>query len=82
LVGVLSGVYAMGVDNLSHDDRHLMYLLAKAHLSKIDRTKLRESIDSIKNLSDKSIELWNRFTGPIALVVNALLDEWGLEAQS
>jgi hypothetical protein len=77
LVGVLSRVYLMGVDDLSNDDRHLLYLLANDHLSKIDRTELRESIESIKNLSDKSIEMWNRFTGPVALVVNALLERMG-----
>jgi len=78
LVGVLSGVYQMGVEALSHDDRHMLYLLTKEHLSRIDREGLRESIDSIKNLSDKSIELWTRFAGPLALVVNALLQRVGL----
>lgn len=73
LVGVLTGVYLRGLETLSTDDRHLLYLLVKEHLSKIGQSQLRISIDSVKNLSDKAAELWNRFSGPIALVINALL---------
>lgn len=78
LVAVITAASEKGIDNLSQDDRHLIYLFVQEHLSRIDQTELKAAIKSIKNFSDKAEELWNRFTGPIGLVVNALLQRIGL----
>lgn len=78
LVGVVTGVYLKGIEHLDKGDRHLLYLLIKEHLSHIDQTELRSAIESVKNLSDKAKELWNRFTGPVAFVLNSLLEKVGL----
>jgi hypothetical protein len=56
----------------------LIYLMVKEHLSVLDQTQLKIRINSIKNFSDKAKELWNKFTGPIGLVINALLEKIGL----
>ena len=66
------------ISKLSKDDRHLIYLFVKEYLSKIDQTELKNGIEAIKNFSDKAKELWNKFTGPLGLVINALLEKIGL----
>jgi len=58
------------LDNLSTDDRHLIYLFVKDYLSEIDQTDLKTGIGAIKNFSDKAKDIWNKFTGPIGLVIN------------
>lgn len=78
LVGVIGAVASKGLEDLSKDDRHIMYLLVKEHLSKLDQASLKAAIISIKNLSDKAVEMWNKFTGPIGLVINVLLQRIGL----
>ncbi len=55
-----------------------MYLLTKEYLSEIDSTDLKTAIQSVQNLSDKAKEWWNKFTGPIGVVINALLAKVGL----
>ena len=78
LVAVLSGAAEIGISSFSHDDRHLIYLLTREHLSKIDVTELKAAIQSVQNLTDKAKEWWNKFTGPIGLVLNGLLTKIGL----
>jgi hypothetical protein len=80
LVAVLSVANSSGIDRLSSDNRHFLYLLAKAHLNGIDRALLKESIASVKNLSDKAQETWNKLTGPIGVAVNVLLTHFGFKA--
>ncbi len=63
---------------LSKGERHLIYLFVKLYLNDIDQTDLKNSIEAIKNFSDKVKEVWNRFTGPIGLIINALLKKIGL----
>jgi len=78
LIGIITAVSNSGISRLSHEDRHFIYLFVKEHLSKIDQTKLEMDINSLKNFSDKAKELWNKFTGPIGLVLNALFERIGL----
>ena len=78
LVAVLTAAAERGIESFSSDDRHLIYLLAKEHLSDLDTTELKAAIQSVQNISDKAKEWWNRFTGPIGLVLNALLTRIGL----
>ena len=78
LVAVLSSAAETGIEKLSNDDRHLVYLLTKEHLSQIDTTELKAAIQAVQNLSDKAKEWWNKFTGPIGVVINALLAKIGL----
>lgn len=78
LVAVLSATAERGVSMLSTDQRHLIYLLTKANLTNIDSTELKESIRGVQNFSDKAKEWWNKFTGPIGIVLNALLTKIGL----
>lgn len=78
LVAILSAAAEVGINPLSDDDRHLIYLLTKEYLSEIDSTELKSAIQSVQNLSDKAKEWWNKFTGPIGIVLNALLSRIGL----
>lgn len=78
LVAVLSASAEIGITSFSHDDRHLIYLLTKEYLSDIDTTDLKSAIQSVQNLTDKAKEWWNSFTGPIGVVLNALLSKVGL----
>jgi hypothetical protein len=78
LIGIITAVSDSGINHLSHEDRHFLYLFVKEHLSKIDQTKLKLDINAIKNRSEKAEELWNKFIGPIGLVLNALLERIGL----
>jgi hypothetical protein len=78
LVAVITGISNSGIEKLNTDDRHIIYLLVKEHLSQLDQSELKIAINSIKNFSDQAIEMWNKFTGPIGLVLNALFDRIGL----
>jgi hypothetical protein len=78
LVAVLTLTADKGVTALTPDDRHLLYLLIKAHLTDIDTTELKASISAVQNVSDKAKEWWNKFTGPVGIVLNALLTKVGL----
>ena len=77
LVAIISSAADRGVEKLSADDRHILYLMTKEYLSAIDTTDLKNAIASVQNLSDKAKEWWNNFTGPIGLVLNALLTKIG-----
>jgi hypothetical protein len=78
LVGVITAVSNAGIDRISNDDRHFIYLFVKKHLTQIDQAKLKTDISAIKNFPDKAKEIWNKFTGPIGFVLNALLEKVGL----
>ena len=78
LVAVITSAHQVGVERLTKDDRHLIYLLAKRYFSEIDVTELKAAIASVQNVGDKAKELWDKYTGPIGLVVNALLSKIGL----
>lgn len=78
LIGVLSEAQVAGVDKLSPEQRHLLFLFTKEYLTELDRSELKESIKAVKNLSDAALEWWNKFTGPIGFVINALLTKVGL----
>jgi hypothetical protein len=77
LVGVLTSTVERGIGDLSNDDRHVLYLLAREYLSEIDSTELKSAIQSVQNFPDKAKEWWDRFTGPIGLVLNTLLNKIG-----
>jgi hypothetical protein len=78
LVAILTSTVVVGIAALSNDDRHLIYLLSRENLSDIDSTELKAAIQSVQNFPDKAKEWWNKFTGPIGLVLNALLSKIGL----
>ena len=78
LVAVISSGAERGIARLSNEDRHIIYLLTREYLSDIDTTELKSAIQSVQNLTDKAKEWWNKFTGPIGLVVNAVLAKIGL----
>lgn len=78
LVAVITSAHEVGVEGLTKDDRHLLYLLVRRYLSEIDTTDLKAAIASVQNASDKAKELWDKYTGPIGIVINALLAKVGL----
>jgi hypothetical protein len=78
VVAVITAIQEKGIDSLTKDDRHLLYLAAREHLSQIDQTTLKTAIAGVKNFGTKAKEVWNRFTGPIGIVLNALLTKIGL----
>jgi hypothetical protein len=78
LIAVISECHQWGVVRLSNEQRHLLYLFSKGYLSDLDRSELKEAIKAVKNLSDTALDWWNKFTGPVGLVVSALLAKVGL----
>lgn len=80
LVAILSATTTAGIEGLSRDDRHFLYLLAREHLSRLDRSDLKAAILSVKNLSDKAKEVWNTLTGPLSAGLNVLLLKFGFKA--
>jgi hypothetical protein len=78
LVAVITAAAVRGVTELSSEDRHLLYLLTKIHLSKISTTELKGAIGAVQTFPDQAKELWNKFAGPLAIVINALLEKIGL----
>jgi hypothetical protein len=78
LIAVISECNEWGVDRLSNEERHLVYLFSKTYLSELDRSELKEAISAVKNLSDTAHDWWNKFTGPVGFVINALLTKVGL----
>lgn len=78
LVAVLTAVEKNGINKLSTDDRHFLYLLVKENLFEIERHQLRSAIKSVQNFGDKAKDWWNKFTGPIGLVINHLLQQIGM----
>lgn len=78
LVAIITCAHEVGVDRLTKDDRHILYLLTKYYLSAIDTTELKAAIAAVQNVGDKAKELWDKYTGPIGLVINALLSKIGL----
>lgn len=77
LVGVLTALQIRGVESIPDQDRHLLYLLTKVHLGKLGQSELKESIDAVKTFGDQAKEWWNKFTGPVGLVLNGLLAKIG-----
>jgi hypothetical protein len=79
-VAILSAVTTQGIEKLTSEERHLLYLIAKAHLNGIDRSSLKEAISAVQNLTDKAKETWNKLTGPIGVGINVLLTHFGFKA--
>ncbi|KAF1692211.1 hypothetical protein CSC65_14710 [Pseudoxanthomonas daejeonensis] len=79
LVAVITAASSRGAA-LTNGQKHILFLLTKEHLSEIDRTTLNSAISSIKNFGDKAKEAWNMLTGPIGVVINAVLAKVGVGA--
>lgn len=80
LIGVIGECSDEGIESLTKEDRHFLYLFSREYLSGIDQSELRDSIKAVKNLSDKARDWWNKFTGPVGLALNALLSRLGIGA--
>src|SRR5205807_832174 len=80
LIGVITECGVKGIANLNNDQRHFIYLFANRYLSQIERSDLKASIEAIKSLPDKARDWWNKFTGPVGLAVNAVLNKMGIGA--
>lgn len=80
LVGVLSAATSSGIEVLSVTEKHFLYLLTKEHLSKLSTAELKDAIASVKNLSDKAKDVWNKLTGPVSAGLLALSIKFGFKA--
>jgi hypothetical protein len=80
LVAIVTTTIEKGVLKLNKDDRHILYLLIKEYLTQISQTQLKSAISAIKNLPDKAIDLWNKLSGPIGVLINALFQKIGLQS--
>ena len=78
LIGVIGECNEHGIDRLTKEDRHFLYLFSKTYLTGIDQSELRDAIKAVKNLSDAARDWWNKFTGPVGLALNALLSRLGI----
>ncbi|WP_156778709.1 P-loop ATPase, Sll1717 family [Clostridium formicaceticum] len=79
VVALITSIEEKGLSKLSETDRHYLYLFVKNYLSDIEQIELESSIDSVKNFSDKAKEWWNKFLGPIGIVINVLLTRIGID---
>lgn len=79
IVAILSAATSQGIEKMTGDERHFLYLMAKAHLSGLDRSSLQEAVSAVQNLPDKAKEIWNSLTGPIGVAINALLSHFGFK---
>jgi len=79
LVGALGALTTAGLDKLSTEQRHYLYLLVRAHLSSLDKSALQDAISSVKNPSQKAKDAWNSVLGPVSVVLNALLVHIGFK---
>jgi hypothetical protein len=79
LVAVLSEATSSGVENLTTNERHFLYVLAKEHLSQLSRADLKDAISSVTHISDRAKEVWNKLTGPISAGLNVALAHWGFK---
>lgn len=80
LVALLTAIENKGISKLTNSDRHFLYLLVKENLFKIEQHQLHNAIKSVQNFGDKAKEWWNKFTGPIGIVINGLLEQIGLSS--
>src|SRR6185312_7447128 len=80
LVAVLSAATNSGVDDLSRDDRHFLYVLSKEHLSQLSRADLKDALSAVTHISDKAKEVWNKLTGPISAGVLITMAHFGFKA--
>jgi len=79
VIAIITATQGGQFSKLSKDERHLIYLFVKKYLSKIHQSELKNDIKAIKNFSDTALDIWNKYTGPIGLVINGLLKKIGLD---
>jgi len=60
------------------EEKHILYLFVKEYLSHLDQARLKEDINSVKNFSDRAKDIWNSFTGPVGVILNAFLARFGM----
>lgn len=63
--------------NLDQADRKLIVDCARQFLGSITSTKFKESLGSIKSISDKSSDLWSKYGGLVIDLVNAISVRYG-----
>lgn len=79
LVAILSAATSTGVEKLKASERHLLYVLTKEHLTKLSTADLKDAIASVKNLSDKAVDVWNKMTGPVNAGISAIAAHFGFK---
>jgi len=70
LVNLIEQIRVKGVDELTHPDRHVLYMLIKQHLSTIDQTLLHRTISDIRLISSTAVEWWNKVSGPASSILS------------
>ncbi len=80
LVAILSRATTTGVDGLTRDDRHFLYILSKEHMSQLSRADLKDTLSAVTHISDKAKEVWNTLTGPISAGLTVAMAHWGFKA--
>jgi hypothetical protein len=80
LVAVLSEATVKGIEKLSKDERHFLYVLGKEHLSQLSRAELKDAISAVTHISDKAKSVWDSLTGPISAGLTLAMAHWGFKA--
>lgn len=80
LVAILSAATETGVERLSRDDRHFLYILSREHLSQLGRADLKDAISAVTHISDRAKEVWNTLTGPISAGLTVAMAHFGFKA--
>jgi len=80
LIGLIAECSDHGIEYLTKEDRHFLFLFCQDYLSNLDQSELRDAIRAVKNISEKAREWWNRLTGPVGLAINAVLHKLGIGA--
>lgn len=80
LAALIDHVRENGEGSLSDGSRRILYWLVAAHLSTIQRERLRTVVGAIQLRSDAAKEWWNRITGPANTIITLLCAALGTTA--
>ncbi|WP_150126846.1 P-loop ATPase, Sll1717 family [Sphingomonas panacis] len=80
LVAVLISLTDVHKSNVDATDRELIVDLSKQLLGGLSQSRLKDEIDSIKSLGQKTRESWRKYGGAAISLVNAVLTSYGAAA--
>jgi len=80
--GILAALEAEegAVDRLDENQQRLVKFYAERFLGDLSADEFKESIRAVKTFGDKANDLWEKWGGPIAGVVNIVLERLKLQA--
>src|SRR5262249_47635450 len=66
------------LDGLSKDTKQVIRFCAERFLGSLNAKELSSAIDSVKTFGEKAKDFWRKFGGPVAGVIDVVLERLGL----